>query len=253
MRSKAMRFMAGTTSALLFGGFAGADVAYVADRATYYVAPGGTANVHVFARFRGADALMLAGENGLYSIGVSLETISSSPLNTPALLASAGAAMLNLAEFDDSFGPLIDTPFSPRYGAILLTDPFGNDGDLGVVGTLLVSDRFVLIGTFVYTASMNIGEGSTIVVGDYDQQLSDTVTWQTFQVIDSEMSSTRFGIVVSANPACPADLDNDGQVTSQDFFDFLAGYFAGTANFNGLDDTNSQDFFDYLTAFFTGC
>jgi hypothetical protein len=55
--------------------------------------------------------------------------------------------------------------------------------------------------------------------------------------------------------ACRADVNADGAVNSQDFFDFLAGFFAGLAiaDFDGNGIVNSQDFFDFLAAFFAGC
>ncbi len=54
---------------------------------------------------------------------------------------------------------------------------------------------------------------------------------------------------------CAPDFNADGLVNSQDFFDFLAAFFASspTADFNLDGLVNSQDFFDFLTAFFAGC
>jgi hypothetical protein len=52
---------------------------------------------------------------------------------------------------------------------------------------------------------------------------------------------------------CPPDWNDDGAITSQDFFDFLASFFDAAADFNADGVTNSQDFFDFLSAFFEGC
>ncbi|MBC7773032.1 MAG: hypothetical protein H7210_11090 [Pyrinomonadaceae bacterium] len=54
-------------------------------------------------------------------------------------------------------------------------------------------------------------------------------------------------------PMCPADWNHDGAVSSQDFFDFLAAFFALNADFNGDGMTSSQDFFDFLASFLAGC
>jgi hypothetical protein len=52
-----------------------------------------------------------------------------------------------------------------------------------------------------------------------------------------------------------ADFDADGAVNSQDFFSFLAAFFAAdlAADFNADGVVSSQDFFDFLGVFFSGC
>ncbi|MBC7772936.1 MAG: hypothetical protein H7210_10610 [Pyrinomonadaceae bacterium] len=54
---------------------------------------------------------------------------------------------------------------------------------------------------------------------------------------------------------CPGDLNNDGQLNSQDFFDFLGVFFNQDpgSDFNIDGSVNSQDFFDFVAAFFAGC
>lgn len=54
-------------------------------------------------------------------------------------------------------------------------------------------------------------------------------------------------------PACPCDVDGSGSVNSQDFFDFVVGFFSGDADFDGSGETTSQDFFDFLICFFGPC
>jgi hypothetical protein len=68
------------------------------------------------------------------------------------------------------------------------------------------------------------------------------------------MASEGVAVVrVATPPACPGDWNGSGGVDSQDFFDFLTAFFAGSADFNRSGATDSQDFFDFLGAFFAGC
>jgi len=55
-----------------------------------------------------------------------------------------------------------------------------------------------------------------------------------------------------AHRACPCDPNADG-LDSQDFFNFIQQFFAGSADFNENGVTDSQDVFDFLTCFFSGC
>lgn len=54
---------------------------------------------------------------------------------------------------------------------------------------------------------------------------------------------------------CPANFNQEGGVTVQDIFDFLAAYFGNDplADFNGQGGISVQDIFDFLGAYFAGC
>ncbi|MBC7773413.1 MAG: glycoside hydrolase family 16 protein [Pyrinomonadaceae bacterium] len=69
---------------------------------------------------------------------------------------------------------------------------------------------------------------------------------------DAQLKQGDF-VTFMAQPRCLSDWDGSGKVTSQDFFDFLADFFAGSADIDNSETTTSQDFFEFIAAFFTGC
>jgi probable HAF family extracellular repeat protein len=76
---------------------------------------------------------------------------------------------------------------------------------------------------------------------------------QTFAGIGFDPGGRRVGWIARMGTGCAADWDQDGELTSDDFFAFLADFLAGDADFNGSGTVNSQDFFDYLRAYEVGC
>lgn len=54
---------------------------------------------------------------------------------------------------------------------------------------------------------------------------------------------------------CPADVNADFMISSQDYFDFITMFFTADpgADFNTSGSVDSQDFFDFISVFLTGC
>lgn len=75
-----------------------------------------------------------------------------------------------------------------------------------------------------------------------DENASDAGQWGSWRL-------TFYGTALP----CPADVNHDAALNTQDFFDFLMAFFGGDADFNHNAVTDSQDFFDFLAAFFVGC
>ena len=82
---------------------------------------------------------------------------------------------------------------------------------------------------------------------DFVQMRAGASTWNDTVALSTELV---YGVIEAT--ACPCDWNNDGTLSSQDFFDFLTAFFQGNADFNHSGTTNSQDFFDFIACFFGG-
>ncbi len=100
--------------------------------------------------------------------------------------------------------------------------------------------------------------GPMVVPGQYGQVVTH---YNMLRTLEDMYSLPHDAGTIAAAPIadiwahCPADLNDDGVVNSQDFFDFLTAFFAQApaADFNHDTFINSQDFFDFLAALFAGC
>lgn len=193
------RVLACVAASAAVAGVASADVsfAFTWGQASVDVLAGTTVAVPLFLTetVTGDSTSILADENGLSSVGVSVvRQNAGDPIPTsPAFMTLAGLALNAIEFFDDT---------DPIFGPTLFVSPLGDLAqalvfarDAGVVGTMVEAGvHRVLIGTITFSAGTVDGETTVFSSGDYDLNSSDTITWENFQILDSQIARSQIRI-----------------------------------------------------------
>ncbi len=239
--------------ALAIASEASGGITYATDAAQYVVAPNAKITVHIYLDFTGSDAANLLLENGLFGTGTTLTVTQSVPNNNPAIVVDIADIVHNQATFDDPLGAV--KSFTASSASFLATvDPYANDGDLGAVGTVVGSGRRIELGTITFTAGAIPGESTTFTAGDFDPATDDTVTWHSFQTLDSQIGFATITIQTEGD-YCPADFTLDGYVDTDDFTAFVLAFILGgdNADFDKSGFVDTDDFTAFTLAFEAGC
>jgi len=113
-----------------------------------------------------------------------------------------------------------------------------------------------VIAVYAYNGTCaDISDSTLVACNDDACGLQSSVTFaahsgQNYAVrIGGYQGATGTGTLTLTCMSCPCDWDHSGSIGSQDFFDFLAGFFNNNADYNTDGQTTSQDFFDFLNCF----
>jgi hypothetical protein len=138
--------------------------------------------------------------------------------------------------------------FPTGYGNVLAVLPSGSESGVDLKWSSSGSQSFTLPNGQSYVGNEIQLVGASMTHVDWVSHVTVLMRGIAEVVIRNE-------VVTQVGGACPADFNTDGVVNSQDYFDFLAAFFASApaADFNHSGAIDSQDFFDFLTAFFAGC
>lgn len=185
-----------------------------------------------------SDSILIQ-QAGLASVGVKVQRTGT----TAAALLPAQAT-LNAVDFFDAsnsvFAPWIITS-DDDIGCVLFAR------DAGVTGEVLGGNRRrILIGRFLFRGvdANSVAEFRAV---DFDSSTADTVTWESFEVLDSRIAPASLPIFVSPpSRYCPADFDEDGGVTGADLGAFLSAFELGDARAD-VDDDGGISFADVAT------
>ncbi len=163
-----------------------------------------------------------------------------------------------------------DAPVPPDRRDLIFADVWNSDPALVIAAnpsTLAASNAATFIGNDVIFRIAVGGDDSVLPPNiDFHNQLTALSIPHTFAIYPgighqtiallTAIGPSNWSFYRDAlTPPCNADIDQSGQLSVQDIFDFLAAYFAGSSNadFNDSGALTLQDLFDFLAAYFAGC
>ncbi|MBC8002877.1 MAG: hypothetical protein H7X97_09855, partial [Opitutaceae bacterium] len=232
------------------------------------ISPGGALGQSIYVTEKVTNTITTVAPNGTHSVWASgfvgIESISAAS-DGESLYVSDFNGVYRIRPTGNVPGPVLiarepslpgTQPFKttdPIYSArliwnapiffgnsdVVVTNAKGEDVPVSVSGS---GSQFLLIsfGTPLYTNTY------TITVRDTVRSVTGSIQ------IDGDNNGISGGdAVIQMMHLCPSDVNNNGIVNSQDFFDFLTAFFTPElcSDFNGDGFANSQDFYDFHSAF----
>ncbi|MCB9845907.1 MAG: hypothetical protein H6811_07990 [Phycisphaeraceae bacterium] len=129
-----------------------------------------------------------------------------------------------------------------------------------LAGTLLQDISTPYIGGAGYGLAYDAADDTFWITGAFNGGVVDCYQLDklgnVLQTVDLPAYNTHWiSAEFAADPGCPADIDHDGDVDGDDFFEYLDLFAAGddAADLDGDGDRDADDFFMYLDLFAQGC
>jgi len=158
---------------------------YALDRGGYEALPNGDVTLRVYLEevTTGGTTSLLVSENGLSSAAFKIERLTPAP-SQPSRIIDATSIATNTTDFapvgDPIFGPAITVAATSDNATVLV---FANAG--GVTGTAVSPGvRRIWIANVTLRAGTIAGQTSSFRISDYDDAGDDTITWNSFLVLD---------------------------------------------------------------------
>ncbi len=194
-----------------------------------------------------------APSNDACSSAIAVQDNSVTAFNT-CLATASNLSQDGACNFSNNWGRDVWYTFTPPFNGTLVVDTCGSSFDTLLAiytgscpqtgtGALVCSDDSPFCGA--------LSTSSRIQQNNLAGGLTYVIRVGGFGVDESGAGQLRINFL----PACRCDVNENGQLTVQDIFDFLSAWFAQqpAGDFNLNTQFTVQDIFDFLACWFGGC